>query len=52
MVVILVREEDAYAVVVHGTRIVVVSPDKAEEERPSRSHDGNIRQGPPAVVVG
>ncbi|KAH9872774.1 hypothetical protein J1614_005168 [Plenodomus biglobosus] len=52
MVVVLVGEEDAHAIVVEGLRIVVVAPDDAEEERAGRGHDGDVWEWPAAVVVG
>jgi hypothetical protein len=52
MIVVLLGEQDAQTVVADGTGVVVVSPHEAEEERSGRGHHGDVRQGPPAVVVG
>ena len=51
VIVILVREEDAYSVIALGGYIVVVSPDDAEIEGPGGCHDGNVWEGPSAVIV-
>jgi hypothetical protein len=52
VVIVLVGEDDAHAVIILGTRIGVVSPDEAEIEGASGGHDGDVWQGPAAVVVG
>jgi hypothetical protein len=52
VVVVLVGKENAHTVVTLGARIVVVAPDDAEIQRTGGSHDCNVGQGPPTVVVG
>lgn len=51
MVVVLIREEDANAVIILRAGVVVMAPDDAQKKRSSGSHDGNVRQYPLAVVV-
>jgi hypothetical protein len=51
VVVVLIGEEDAYAVDTLGTRIVVVSPDDTEKQWAGGCHYGDVRQGPSTVVV-
>jgi hypothetical protein len=52
VVVVFLRKEDADAVVTLGGQVVVVPPDDAEEERARGGHDGDVGEGPSAVVVG
>mgnify|MGYP003624084313 CR=1 FL=1 len=51
VVVVLVREENAYTIVALRIRIVVVAPDDAEIERAGGSHYGDVWEGPSSVVV-
>lgn len=50
--VVLCGEENAYAVHTLWLQFVVVAPDDAKVQWPGRGHDGDVWQGPSAVVVG
>lgn len=52
VVVVLIREQNAYTIITLGDRIVIVSPDNTKIERSSRSHDGDVWKRPSSVVVG
>jgi len=52
VVVVFLWEEDAHAVLVDGTGVVVMSPHKTEEERSGGGHDGDVGERPATVVVG
>jgi hypothetical protein len=52
VVIVLCGEEDAHAVGIFWVSLVVVAPDDAKIQRTGRGHDSDVRQRPPAVVVG
>jgi hypothetical protein len=52
VVVVFVREQNAQAVVALGALVHVVAPDDTEVERTGGCHDGDVGEGPAAVVVG
>ena len=49
--VVLGGEEDADAVQTVWVEFVVVAPDDAKVQRTGRGHDGDVREGPAAVVI-
>lgn len=51
VVVVLVREKDAYTIGALRARIIEVAPDNAKVERARGGHDCDVRERPSAVVV-
>lgn len=51
VVVVFFGEQDAHAVLVDGTSVVVMSPHKTEEERSGGGHDGDVGEWPATIVV-
>jgi hypothetical protein len=51
VVVVLIGEENAHAIVARRARVVVVSPYDAKIERASGCHYGNVWERPSAVVI-
>lgn len=52
VVVVFLGEENADTVFVDWRGVVVVAPDKRQEERTSGCHDSDVGEGPATVVVG
>jgi hypothetical protein len=52
VVVVLIGEKNAHALVADGAGVVIMSPDKTEEERSSGGHDSDVWQRPATVVLG